>query len=115
MLTAVWLVVLFVASYLFKVIFLGREDLSRWSDAAIWTLRIHELFIAIMLIAGIAALVRGGRLAKTSLLSDLPDAKAPDPDERLKHKRAGRIAVLAMLFALLTAGFVLIGMYSRLS
>ena len=115
MLTAAWLVVAFVVSYVFKLIFLGREDLSQWSDAAVWTLRIHELFIAIMLVSGIMALIRGSRLAKTTLLSERPDAEAPDPEDRKKHRRVGRVAVLAMLFALLTAGLVLIGMYARLA
>lgn len=115
MLTAVWLVVAFVISYVFKLIFLGREDLSQWSDAAVWTLRIHELFIAIMIVAGSMALVRGSRLAKTNLLSNLPDAGDPDPEERMKHRRAGRVAVFAMLLALFFAGLVLIGMYSRLA
>ena len=39
MLTAVWLVVFFVVSYLVKLALLGREDLTVWSAAAIWTLR----------------------------------------------------------------------------
>ena len=115
MLTAAWLVVAFVVSYALKLMFLGREDLSVWSSADVWILRIHELFIAVMLVSGIMALIRGSRLARTSLLSDAPDAKAPDPEDRLKHKRVGRIAVVAMLLALLFAGLVLIGMYSRLT
>jgi uncharacterized membrane protein YozB (DUF420 family) len=114
MLTAVWLVVLFVVSYVVKLALLGREDLTVWSTTAIWTLRIHELCVAIMLIAGGIALVRGNRIAKTSLLSDAPDAPALDPDQRLKHRRAGRAAVLAMVLALLSAGCVLLGMYARL-
>lgn len=114
MLTAVWLVVFFVVSYVIKLALLGREDLTIWSTAAIWTLRIHELCIAVMLIAGITALVRGNRIAKTSLLSDAPDAPALDPDQRLKHRQAGRAAVLAMVLALISAGCVLLGMYARL-
>ncbi|MEE3326126.1 MAG: DUF420 domain-containing protein [Myxococcota bacterium] len=114
MLTAAWLVVAFVVSYGFKLLFLGREDLSTWSGMDVWILRIHELFIAIMLVAGIMALLRGRRLAKTSLLSDAAGAPAPDPDEVIQHKRAGRVAVIATLMALLTAGLVLIGMYARL-
>ena len=41
MLTAVWLVVAFVVSYVFKLIFLGREDLDTWSSVDVWTLRIQ--------------------------------------------------------------------------
>ena len=114
MLTAVWLVVFFVVSYVVKLAVLGREDLTVWSMTAIWTLRIHEMFVVVMLVAGVTALVRGNRIAKTSLLSDAPDAPALDPDQRLKHRRAGRAAVLGMLLALLTAGCVLLSMYARL-
>ena len=41
MLTAAWLVVAFVVSYALKLVFLGREDLSVWSNADVWILRIH--------------------------------------------------------------------------
>jgi uncharacterized membrane protein YozB (DUF420 family) len=113
MLVSAGLVVFFLVSYLFKLLLLGREDLSVWTPAAVWALRFHELCVFTMLISGGLALRRGMALAHTRALS--PDEAAPEPLPRdlHQHRRAGRIAVVAGGLALLSAGAVLRSMYER--
>ncbi len=114
MLTAIWLVVAFLVSYGCKVAWLGREDLLLWSAPAIYLLRFHELCVAVMLIFGALALYRGRLLARTRLLSSAPDAPDPEPGQITRHRRVGRVALIAATFAMLSAGGVLAGMYARL-
>lgn len=113
-----WLVVGFVGSYALKLTLLGREALGQWSDAAIWTLRIHELCVAVMLAGGSCALYRALQLRdepfaapalgspRASLSPDLLPVLA-------SHRRSGRIALVAASLGVLTAGLVLAGMYAR--
>jgi hypothetical protein len=105
------LVGLFLVSYAVKLPMLGREDRSLWSTSELWTLYLHELCIVAMLGAGVVAALRMRRFGE---IRDGPNP-APEADEgdRRVHRIAGRIAVIASLFALLTAGAVLTGMYSR--
>ena len=58
MLSGAGLVGFFLTSYVFKLTFLGREDMSLWSPYAVWVLRFHETCVLVMLVAG----SRGGRL-----------------------------------------------------
>ena len=113
MLVSAGLVVAFVVSYGFKLLLLGREDLSLWTPAAVWTLRFHELCVFTMLISGGLALRRGLALARTRALD--PDAAAPEPlpGDLRRHRSAGRIAVIAGGLGLLSACAVLRGMYER--
>ncbi len=113
MLSSVTLVLAFVVSYLFKLLFLGREDLSVWTSGAIWTLRFHELCVFTMLISGGLAAWRGIRLARTRALIDSESAPEPRPEELRSHRFAGRVAVFAAALGLLSAGAVLGGMYGR--
>ncbi|MFP6640105.1 MAG: DUF420 domain-containing protein [Myxococcota bacterium] len=114
MLTAASLVVAFLVAYGLKLAFLGREDLLVWSTPTIYLLRFHELCVAGMLVFGSLALYRGFQLARTRLLSEAADAPDPQPGQRTRHRRVGRMALVAMVFATLSAGGVLAGMYSRL-
>jgi uncharacterized membrane protein YozB (DUF420 family) len=111
MLTAVSLVGLFLVSYVIKVIVLGREDRSSWSQASLWTLYVHEAFVAAMLVAAGIALMRARRFGP------LQDGAPPAPEARERgrrvHRHAGRVAAAASVLALLTAAGVLAGMYAR--
>ncbi len=106
MLGAAALVLLFVLSYAVKLAQLGREDLPSWEPWAVTLLRIHELFVFIMLLAG----GRAGLLARKLRHVKLPDGQGGDP-LRVAHRRAGKLAIGAALFGALTASGVLTGMY----
>jgi uncharacterized membrane protein YozB (DUF420 family) len=113
MLASAGLVGLFLASYVLKVIFLGREDLGLWSAPALAVLRVHEACIFVMLVAGATAGTRAWRFRRS-----LPAGPLPPPSEatrrgRLAHRRAGRTAVVASLLALATAALTLASMYAR--
>jgi len=113
MLSSVALVLAFVVSYLFKLLFLGREHLDTWTSGAVWTLRFHELCVFTMLISGGLAAWRGIGLARTRALLDSETAPEPRPEELRSHRLAGRVAVSAAALGLLSAGAVLGGMYGR--
>jgi uncharacterized membrane protein YozB (DUF420 family) len=113
MLTASALVGLFLASYVLKLQLLGREPLELWSAAQVTMLRIHELFVGLMLLGGALAGHRAWRMrASLRGASTLPAATERGRDRRF-HRRAGRAAVVAAVFGFLTAGVVLYGMYER--
>jgi len=106
MLGASALVGAFVVSYAWKLACLGREALATWSPAAIWTLRIHELCVFVMLAAGLVAALRAWPMRAAP--------RAPEHAERrARHRVAGRIAVIAACAGVATAGLVLAGMYGR--
>lgn len=109
------LVVVFVGSYLLKVQFLGREDLSVWSTLDVWVLRIHELFILQMLVGGSIAWIQARKLVKTRLVTHDPKDPTPDPRTVRIHRLAGRTAVASSFFAFLFAIEILAGMYGRVS
>lgn len=114
MVTATALVALFLGAYVVKSGFLGREDFSLWSVAAIWNLRIHESCVLVMLLAGGVALQRAWRMRGTRRVTRDP-ADAPTPEAALRwHRRAGWTVVVSAALGLLTACFVLAGMYLRL-
>lgn len=111
MLAAGALVGLFLATYAVKLVAMGREDRSLWSAASLWTLYLHEVCVAVMLLGAALALMRARRFGR------LQDGAAPAPDARVEdrrlHRRAGKVAVVASILALLTAAGVLAGMYVR--
>jgi putative membrane protein len=105
------LVALFLVSYGFKVVFLGREDRSAWSASSLTVLYIHEMCIAAMVVAGAVAVSRARRFGDlASLAVSTPESRTRD---RRVHRVAGRVAAAASLFALVTAAVVLAGMYGR--
>ena len=115
MLTASAHVGLFLLSYPLKLWILGREGLGPWATLYVITLRIHEGFIALMLIAGIAALWIAHRL-RLRVAADGSAALFPAhkvPGRLLWHRRCGRTAVLAASGAFITSAVVLYGMYAR--
>jgi uncharacterized membrane protein len=113
MLTAAALVGLFVLSYLGKLALLGREDLASWGAISIHVLRIHELCVFTMLIAGAVAGSRALRLRHTrNATRDPKDPPAPAALVRW-HRGAGWTAVCAATLALGFALLVLAGMYRR--
>jgi len=113
MLTAAALVGLFLLSYLCKLALLGREDLASWEVESIWILRIHELWVFTMLIAGMVAGSRALRLRHTrNATRDPQDPPAPASLVRW-HRGAGWTAVCSATLALGFALLVLVGMYRR--
>lgn len=111
--TASLLIVVFVVSYVLKLVFLGREDMSTWTSFDVWVLRIHELFVFQMLTGGSIAWIQARKLLKTRLVTH--DSNDPAPDSRTVriHRLAGRTAVVGSVFAFLLAIGVLTGMYGR--
>lgn len=111
--TASLLIVVFVVSYVLKLVFLGREDMSTWTSFDVWVLRIHELFVFQMLTGGSIAWIQARKLLKTRLVTH--DSNDPAPDSRTVriHRLAGRTAVVGSVFAFLLAIGVLIRMYGR--
>ena len=113
MLAAAALVGVFLLSYLVKLALIGREDLASWEPASIWMLRIHELWVFFMLIAGGVAGTRALRLRRTRNFTRNPQ-DPPAPAALLRwHRGAGKTAVCAAALALGFAGLVLAGMYRR--
>lgn len=113
MLSGIGLVFAFIGSYVLKLVFLGREDLALWSALDLWTLRIHELCVMTMVIAGGVAAWRGTRLARTRNATRLPEDPPAAPKLSSGHRAAGWTAVVAVVLGFLTAGMVLAGMYQR--
>ncbi|HVP31174.1 MAG TPA: DUF420 domain-containing protein [Myxococcota bacterium] len=106
MLAASVLVGLFVVSYVVKLAVLGREALSTWDPAAVWTLRVHELCVFTMLAAGATAGLRAWRLRAAPLAPEHAIVRGA-------HRRAGWTAVAAACLGVATAAAVLAGMYAR--
>jgi len=103
----------FVVAYVLKLALLGREDRSEWTLFDLWMLRIHELFVAQMMLAGAVAWSRVRRLQATRLVTRDAADPAPEPRDLRIHRIAGRLAVAgAVLSAVLAVG-VLAGMYVR--
>jgi hypothetical protein len=105
--------VLFVVSYAVKLAVIGREDLTSWGALSIWVLRIHELCVLTMMVAGSLAILRGSRLRATRNFTRAPaDPPAPAVGVR-RHRSAGRTAAYAAALGLAFAACVLVGMYRR--
>jgi uncharacterized membrane protein YozB (DUF420 family) len=113
--TSAWLVAGFLGSYALKLAFLGREQLSVWSPAAIWNLRFHEVCVLTMVVAGSIALFRGRQMRATRNVTRAPnDPIAPEEIVRWHH-RAGWSAAVGAGLGFATAIFVLVGMFDRAS
>lgn len=111
--TASLLVLIFLVSYVIKLAMLGREDRSGWTLFDLWLLRVHELFVLQMVVAGSVAWWQGRKLIPTRLVT--LDPKDPEPEAAVAwtHRIAGRLAVAGALLALVLAIGVLAGMYAR--
>jgi len=106
MITAAIVVLAFLLSYPLKLIFLGKEDLQLWSRTDLIILRVHETCVLLMLLAGGSARWLAPRLAGNN---------SPGVSRRTAwHRRCGRLALVASVFALLTAAMILVGMFERL-
>lgn len=103
----------FLAAYVLKVVFLGREDQSVWSSLDVWVLRIHELFVVFMLVGGSIAWRQGRKLEGTRVVTRDPADPVPDPKVLQTHRRAGWTAVLGGVLAFFMAIGVLAGMIAR--
>ncbi len=114
MTAAAALVIGFVVAYGFKLQLLGREDLSQWSRAAIWTLRFHECCVLLMIVGGGLAFRYGGLLRSTRAFSLRSSDPRPDANVVRRHHKAARTALIGAVVGFVSAGFVLAGMYARL-
>jgi len=123
MLTACGLVVFFVLSYALKLGVLGREALQTWQPRYVYVLRLHEVCVLVMLVGGGVGLWQAHRLGlPVTSSSDPTSAQALGPGIgadalasglRL-HRRAGFVALAGALCGVVTAAYVLFGMYMRL-
>lgn len=113
MLGAGALVGLFLVGYALKLAFLGREAVETWTPAAIWTLRLHELCVASMLLGGGVAGVRATGLRRTRNATRNPADAPATRSVVVWHRRAGWTAVVAAGLGFGSAVMVLLGMYQR--
>lgn len=104
-------VAIFLAGYVAKLALLGREAVATWTPDAVTMLRVHELCVLVMLLAGGTALALGRRLGRSTLVSG--SEPVPPDDTRRRHRLAGRTAVGGALLGAATAALVLAGMYAR--
>lgn len=111
---AVVLLFAFLGAYVLKVVLLGREDQSLWTPLDVWVLRIHELFVMVMMAGGAVAWWRSRTLARTRLVTHDPNDPLPDPAVVRAHRLAGRSAVIGCVLAFLMAIGVLVGMFARI-
>jgi len=107
------LVVGFLVSYVIKLMVLGREDMSVWSRADVWVLRIHEVFVLLMVVAGVIAWIKSRKLLGTRLVSHDPSDRMPDAGDIRVHRLAGRTSVISAVLGFVLAIGVLIGMIGR--
>ena len=110
---ASWLILAFLGAYVLKVALMGREDQSVWTLLDVWILRIHELFVMLMIGAGSIAWLQGKKLAATRMVTHDPNDPLPNPKVARTHRIAGRTAVVGAVFSLVFAMGVLAGMFAR--
>ncbi len=113
MLASSALVIGFVLSYLLKVMFLGRENLKVWDPLSLWSLHIHESWIAVMILGGAYAGYRAWTFRRSLPTTGLLEDRLSPVKSRRHHRVAGWIAVVGSLCAFATASLVLYGMYAR--
>jgi uncharacterized membrane protein YozB (DUF420 family) len=114
MLLASGLVIGFIVSYVFKVAFLGREELQHWGAASVIVLRVHELCVFTMLLGGAVAGSRAFAMRSDPIVRGIPTTTLPrDSGLRMWHRRAGWTAVMGAFLGVVTAALVLAGMYGR--
>jgi uncharacterized membrane protein YozB (DUF420 family) len=112
--TAAALVTGFLGAYLLKVLWLGRERLSEWSELAVAILRIHEVCVFAMVVGGTSALVLSRKMHRNrNQLTHLPDAPLASDRALKRHRLAGWTGAIGAGLAFLTAAIVLLGMYER--
>ena len=104
------LILFFVLSYLFKMIFLGREQKSDWSQFRLIVLYIHESLIGLMLISACYTRFLAHRFRERMFETPVSEA---DSALRRRHKRAGKWTLLFAVCALFTASMVLYGMFTH--
>ena len=104
------LMVFFVFTYLFKVLFLGREDKSDWSQFHLVVLYIHESFIFLMLGTGSYTRYLAHKFKGSLDAENIPEE---DARRRKRHKFIGKLALVFAVSALFTASVVLYGMFRR--
>jgi len=107
------LVVAFLVSYVFKLKFLGREDMSVWGALDVWVLRIHEIFVLQMVVAGIVAWIKSRKLLGTRLVTHEASDPLPDATDVRAHRIAGRASLIGAILGFVMAIGVLIGMFVR--
>jgi uncharacterized membrane protein YozB (DUF420 family) len=107
------LVVLFLVSYVVKLLILGRENMAIWATVDVWILRIHEVFVFQMIVAGSVAWIQSRKLLHTKLVTHEPADPAPDSRVVRIHRIAGRTAVIGAVLGWVMAVGVLVGMYLR--
>ena len=100
MASAAALVVLFLVAFVAKSSILGREALESWTEGALLTLRIHETFVAVMLLAG-------GYAGWLAWRMPPPRRSFPNPAARRRHGRAGWIALSSGFAGLVLAAMLL--------
>jgi uncharacterized membrane protein YozB (DUF420 family) len=113
MLTAGALVVGFLVSYVFKLVFLGREDLAVWSAGDRWILWIHEFCVTTLLLSGGFAGWRGRTLRRSRRVTGNPEDPIAPAALTRQHRAAGKAALVAVGLGFVTASLVLLGMYRR--
>ena len=91
-----------------------QPDLGTWSSFYVNTLRFHETCILFMLVGGAIAGLRAFRLRRTRRVTMSPDSPPAPATLMQSHRRAGWTAIVSCYLAVLSAGVVLLGMYSRL-
>jgi uncharacterized membrane protein YozB (DUF420 family) len=109
---AALLVVLFLSSYLLKVEALGREQLELWEPRFVAVLRMHETFVAAMVVAGALALGLASGLGLLRVGRAAPERRTLGARA---HRVAGWTAIASCALGVATAAYVLYGMYARLS
>lgn len=113
MLTAAWLVALFLVSYGVKLVFLGHEDKTGWTRLDFTVLYVHEACVTAMLMGGALALYRARRFrGRLGASWQLPPESDPLKGRR-GHRRAGWTAITGAALAFVTAAGVLAGMFGR--
>jgi uncharacterized membrane protein YozB (DUF420 family) len=113
---AATLVACFLGIYPLKVLYIGRERISEWSEQSIGILRIHELCVFAMVAGGLIALILTRRMhSDRNALRRLPEAPLASSYALRRHRIAGWTAAIGAGLAFLTAAIVLVGMYERAS
>lgn len=104
------LIIFFVISYVFKMVFLGREDKSEWDVIYKIVLYIHEALIATMLVTGAWARWLAFKFRDSLFAQQLPTEHEA---MRQKHRTLGLWCIYSATLALLTASVILYGMVQR--
>lgn len=99
------LVLLFLVAYPVKVMYLGGENLDTWSRSRVIILRIHETFVAVMLLAGVSARL----MARSAWLAGGEGSRGEG--SRHWHRRLGWFALWSGIGGGVTATMILAGMY----